>query len=86
VVAALAKHLPKARVSGIAAGLHLVVEIPGIDDRDVTERARAAGLLPMPLTATRAGTSGSPGLLIGYGAHSSDVTTAAIRTLAELIG
>jgi GntR family transcriptional regulator/MocR family aminotransferase len=86
VVAALAKHLPRARVSGIAAGLHLVVEIPGIDDRDVTERARAAGLLPMPLTATRAGTSGSPGLLIGYGAHSCDITTAAIRMLAELIG
>ena len=86
VVVALAEHLPQARVSGIAAGLHLVVEIPGIDDRKVTERARAAGLVPMPLTASRAGTSGTPGLLIGYGAHSRDVTTAAIRTLAELIG
>ena len=86
VVAALAEHLPHARVSGIAAGLHLVVEIPGIDDRDVSEKARAAGLLPMPLTASRAGTSGLPGLLIGYGAHSRDVTSAAIRTLAALIG
>ena len=86
VVNALAEHLPHARVSGIAAGLHLVVEIPGIDDRNVTERARSAGLLPMPLSASRARTDGPPGLLIGYGAHSRDVTTAAIRTLAELIG
>jgi len=85
-VAALAEHLPGARVSGVAAGLHLVVELPGVDDRDLAERARQAGLGPLPLSASRVGPPGSPGLLIGYGAQSRDVVTAAIRTLAGLVG
>jgi GntR family transcriptional regulator/MocR family aminotransferase len=85
-VAALAEHLPGARVSGVAAGLHLVVELPGVDDRDLAERARQAGLGPMPLSACRVGPPGSPGLLIGYGAQSRDVVAAAIRTLAGLVG
>jgi GntR family transcriptional regulator/MocR family aminotransferase len=85
-VAALAEHLPGARVSGVAAGLHLVVELPGVDDRDLAERARRAGLGPMPLSACRVGRAGSPGLLIGYGAQSREVVAAAIRTLAGLVG
>ncbi|WP_344404592.1 PLP-dependent aminotransferase family protein, partial [Dactylosporangium fulvum] len=39
-VDALRRHLPTARIGGIAAGLHLVVEPPpGVDDRAVAERA-----------------------------------------------
>ena len=40
------------------------------------ERARRAGLGPLPLSASRVGPPGSPGLLIGYGAQSRDVVTA----------
>lgn len=43
VLAALRRHLPQARVTGIAAGLHLLVELPAtVDDRVVAERAAAA--------------------------------------------
>ncbi len=36
LVAALNKHLPVLRVHGVAAGLHLMVELPqGIDENDL---------------------------------------------------
>lgn len=97
VLAALRRHLPQARVTGIAAGLHLLVELPGtVDDRVVAERAAAAGLAPWPLSALRAaGESGSqpaaragagaPGLVVGYGGHAPDELAAAVARLAAVV-
>jgi GntR family transcriptional regulator / MocR family aminotransferase len=87
VVRALARHLPQARVSGIAAGLHLVVELPdGVDDLAVVAAARAVGLGPLPLSELRLRPGGRPGLVLGYAAHSPDELQAAVRQLAESAG
>jgi GntR family transcriptional regulator/MocR family aminotransferase len=86
LVAALGTHLPGARVSGIAAGLHLVVELPaGVDDLALAARARAAGLGPVPLSSTRLAPDGPPGLVLGYAAHTPDQLTAAVERLARLV-
>jgi GntR family transcriptional regulator/MocR family aminotransferase len=86
VLAALERHLPRARVAGVAAGLHLVVELPDtIDDAELVERAAAEGLGPWPLSALRVAGSGPPGLVVGYGGHSPDELAGAVRRLAALV-
>jgi GntR family transcriptional regulator/MocR family aminotransferase len=86
VVAALAHHLPAARVSGIAAGLHLVVDLPAdVDDVAVADLAREHGLGPLALSRLRLLPGGDPGLVLGYAAHSPDELTSAVRRLAGLI-
>ncbi|WP_230686588.1 MocR-like pyridoxine biosynthesis transcription factor PdxR [Catellatospora vulcania] len=86
LVGALRRHLPQARVSGIAAGLHLVAELPAaIDDHALAARARAAGLGPLALSDLRLGTTGPPGLVLGYAAQSPDELAAAVAALADLL-
>jgi GntR family transcriptional regulator/MocR family aminotransferase len=85
VVDALRKHLPQAKISGIAAGLHLVVELPaGADDVALAAQAQAAGLGPLALSTMWLGSGGSPGLVIGYAAHTPDELTEAIGLLGRL--
>jgi GntR family transcriptional regulator / MocR family aminotransferase len=84
-VRALARHLPQARVSGVAAGLHLLVELPdGVDDVAVARAAGAVGLQPLPLSRLRLRSGGPPGLVVGYAAHSPDELDAAVRRLAKV--
>jgi GntR family transcriptional regulator/MocR family aminotransferase len=98
VVAAVREHLPGAAISGIAAGLHLVIALPpGIDDAALAARARAVGLAPVALSTLclrpprggapdRRGVVGRPpGLVIGYAAHTPDELRAAIAQLAKLV-
>ncbi|MFB9184497.1 PLP-dependent aminotransferase family protein [Dactylosporangium sucinum] len=86
IVAALRRHLPKARIGGIAAGLHLVVELPpGTDDVAIVERAAAAGLGPLALSALRMRKRGPAGLVLGYAAHTPHELARAVRTLATLV-
>ncbi|MEV4618852.1 PLP-dependent aminotransferase family protein [Asanoa sp. NPDC049573] len=86
LVAALAKEMPGCRVHGVAAGLHLVVELPpGTDDAALAERAYRQGLGPVPLSATRLTRGGPPGLVIGYAGQTPDRLAASIRRLRELI-
>ncbi len=85
VVAALRIALPAGRISGVAAGLHLVVELPaGTDDVALAGRARAAGLGPVALSELRMRGGGRPGLVLGYAAHSPHELTRAVRTLGRL--
>ncbi|MER7275409.1 PLP-dependent aminotransferase family protein [Dactylosporangium sp. NPDC000244] len=86
VVAAVRRHLPRARIGGIAAGLHLVVELPpGVDDRALAERAAEAGLGPLALSTLRVRKGGPGGLVLGYAAHTPHELTAAVRKLATLM-
>ncbi|GAA3266941.1 PLP-dependent aminotransferase family protein [Dactylosporangium vinaceum] len=86
MVAALRRHLPRARITGIAAGLHLVVELPaGVDDLALAERAAAAGLGPLALSTLRIRKSGPGGLVLGYAAHTPHELTTAVRKLATLL-
>jgi GntR family transcriptional regulator/MocR family aminotransferase len=85
LLAALAAHLPGGTAHGVAAGLHLLVTLPGIDDADVARRAGEAGVRVHPLSAHRMG-SGPPGLVIGYAANTPDRLHEAVRRIAHAIG
>jgi GntR family transcriptional regulator/MocR family aminotransferase len=98
LIAALARYLPRAPVRGVAAGLHLVVELgragPGrlglgtagdVDDVALVARARAAGLGPLALSTTWLGPAGTSGLVLGYAGQHPDQITDAVARLAHLI-
>ena len=87
LVAAVRRHLPGLRISGVAAGLHLVVELPeGVDDEALAERARAAGLGPLPLSRMRLTGGGPPGLVLGYAANPPGELETAVEQLASAYG
>ncbi|MDA2809787.1 PLP-dependent aminotransferase family protein [Nocardiopsis sp. RSe5-2] len=71
LIAALAQHLPRARVHGAAAGLHLTVTFPGdsgaLDDTALARAALREGAKAHPLSWHRV-RPGEPGLVLGYAA------------------
>jgi GntR family transcriptional regulator / MocR family aminotransferase len=82
VLAALRSHLPAARVTGVAAGLHLVVLLPaGTDDAAAAARIRVTGVGVQPLSYHRIA-PGPPGLVLGYAAHPPDRLREAVRRIA----
>jgi GntR family transcriptional regulator/MocR family aminotransferase len=77
---AIAKALPEVGVSGAAAGLHLVLELPaGTDSAAVVEAAAARSLRLVPFPGER------PGLLVGYGGLPDGAIDAAVTQLAAAI-
>lgn len=82
LLAALAAHLPGATAHGVAAGLHLLVTLPDVDDADAARRAAAAGVRVHPLSAHRVG-DGPPGLVIGYAANPPDRLAEAVARIAR---
>ncbi|HEX8632411.1 MAG TPA: PLP-dependent aminotransferase family protein [Catenuloplanes sp.] len=87
VLAALAEHLPRARVQGVAAGLHLLVMLPdeaGADDNELAAAVRQAGVLVQPLSWHRH-RPGTPGLVLGYAAHPPDRLHDAVRRMAAAL-
>jgi GntR family transcriptional regulator/MocR family aminotransferase len=81
---ALTRHLPQARVQGVAAGLHLLVLLPELDDDQVlAAAAREHGVAVHPLSWHRTH-PGPPGLVIGYAATTPDRLREAVRRLAPL--
>jgi GntR family transcriptional regulator / MocR family aminotransferase len=85
VLSALREHLPHARVTGVAAGLHLVVLLPpDADDGAAAAAIRAAGVGVQPLSFHRVA-PGPPGLVLGYAAHPPDRLREAVRRLATAV-
>lgn len=85
LLAGLREHLPDVRVAGVAAGLHLLVLLPGTaDDVAVAGRVAAEGVLVQPLTWHRRRT-GPPGLVIGYAAHPPDRLAEAARRIGRVL-
>ncbi len=83
LVAALARHLPEARPTGVAAGLHLVVELPeGTDERSLLDRARErdVGLAGL---SEHAVAPAPPALLLGYGRIAEPAIEAGVRALRD---
>jgi GntR family transcriptional regulator/MocR family aminotransferase len=81
---ALAASLPDATPTGVAAGLHVYVQLPGwCDELALTETARAEGLLiegaAWHWSDPR---SAPPALVLGYGS----IDESAIRTGLQLLG
>lgn len=83
----LSAWLPGARVLGVAAGLHLLITLPGagVDDVAIADRLREAGVVVHPLSLHRR-LPGPPGLVIGYAAHRPDRLREAAETIGRIVG
>ena len=83
---ALREHLPEARVQGVAAGLHLLITLPGPagSDADLAEAILRAGVLVQPLSWHRQ-RPGAPGFVLGYAAHTPDRLHEATRRIAQAL-
>jgi GntR family transcriptional regulator/MocR family aminotransferase len=87
LVQALERALPDATIRGIAAGLHVTVELPdGYDERKILAEAHARGI-----ALTTMGefwiepSSGPPTLLVGYGQLPEPAIPAAVGELARAV-
>ena len=87
LVAALQGRLPDCRVSGIAAGLHLVVSLPpGLEPALVVELAARRGVAVMDLDSCRATADPDrPGLVLGYGNLPDRLVEEAVVRLAAAV-
>jgi GntR family transcriptional regulator/MocR family aminotransferase len=82
---ALAKHLPELAVSGVAAGLHVLLQLPvQSHDREIEAASRGAGIALEALTRYTLTDRGQHGLLLGYGRLHESVIPAAIAKLARV--
>jgi GntR family transcriptional regulator / MocR family aminotransferase len=86
LVSTLAERAPHVRVTGLAAGMHAVVELPpGSDEDAIVARAAERGLALEGLGAFASSESGgagrSPALVIGYGTPPAHAFTAALARL-----
>jgi GntR family transcriptional regulator/MocR family aminotransferase len=83
LVGALSEHAPCWSVSGVAAGLHLVVTLPaGSDDVALCSRAAVRRVAAAPLSPYGLGRAPS-GLVLGYGRIHAEATDQAIRRLVD---
>ena len=86
LMAALRVHLPKCRVFGIAAGLHLMLELPpGADESAIVDGAKA---LSINVTGTQtycARANLPPSLILGYGCLRDSAVQEGVRRLASVV-
>lgn len=86
LVAALCRHLPDHRLSGVDAGLHLVLLLPDdVDDHEVSMSLLHEGVAVNPLSAYSV-ESVRRGLVIGYAGLPESRADAAVRVLARSLG
>jgi GntR family transcriptional regulator/MocR family aminotransferase len=88
LIAALARWLPAARPSGIAAGLHVMVSLPPrVDEAALTERAASAGIRVYPLKPYRVAKTASvtPAILLGYASLTPPLIEQGVQELAMII-
>ncbi|WP_238335105.1 PLP-dependent aminotransferase family protein [Kribbella amoyensis] len=82
MVAALRSALPDVEISGLDAGLHLLVMLPDdVDERAVLARALKLGASVTGLSTCRLTAPGPHGLVIGYG----NIKEAQAPLIAELL-
>jgi GntR family transcriptional regulator / MocR family aminotransferase len=87
LVTALAAHLPQVTVGGIAAGLHVVAELPAQTDEAAVvaaARERSVGVYGM-IDYRFPGSSGPAALVLGYGGLGERAIQAGVRLLAEAV-
>jgi GntR family transcriptional regulator/MocR family aminotransferase len=87
LVRALAQELPEARVTGIAAGLHVTVELPGVyDEAEIRREAARRGIRLATMRDYRAqGADGALTLMLGYGHMPEPAMTPGARELAKVV-
>lgn len=87
LLASMARHLPRWRVHGAAAGLHLVAELPpDLDERGVVGAAAAASIRVYAMGEYRARSraAATPALVLGYAGLNEAQLRDAVRRLAEV--
>jgi GntR family transcriptional regulator/MocR family aminotransferase len=93
LVGALAREVPGVRITGIAAGLHVLIRlVAGQSEDDVVARAAARGLALQGLTSCRSadldpGTSHDlePALIVGYATPPGHAFSAAVARLCAVL-
>ncbi|HEY9437904.1 MAG TPA: aminotransferase class I/II-fold pyridoxal phosphate-dependent enzyme, partial [Streptomyces sp.] len=87
LVEALAARAPDIRVSGIAAGLHAVLELPEGTERSVVQAAAWQGLALQGISQFRhpAAPEAREGLVIGYGSPSDSAWAGTLDALCRVL-
>ncbi|BEL05451.1 PLP-dependent aminotransferase family protein [Actinoplanes sichuanensis] len=86
LVAALAESLPSGRVCGIAAGLHVTVELPDhVDEAAVAAAARGRGIALATMGDYASGGGRPPTLILGYSQMTEARLRAGVRELATIV-
>ena len=87
LVAALRRHAPRVRISGIAAGLHALVELPdGLREETIVARAAERGLSLQGLGEYAHGPhTHPPALVVGYAKPPEHAFTGAVARLAAVL-
>jgi GntR family transcriptional regulator / MocR family aminotransferase len=87
LAAELRLRAPRVRMTGVAAGLHAVLELPpGTDEADVIARAAARGLALSGLQEYAApGARHPPALVVGFGTPPAHAFTTAVARLCAIL-
>ncbi|MET8126958.1 PLP-dependent aminotransferase family protein [Streptomyces sp. NPDC005065] len=87
LVAALAEQAPALRISGIAAGLHAVLELPDGSERSVIQAAAFQGLALEGMARFRHADAeaGNDALVISYGAPTDSAWAGALEALCRVL-
>ena len=88
LVNAFGQHLPRIRLTGLAAGFHAIAPLPpGADEAAVTAaaRERRVGLYGLSGYRGVAGPAGPPALVVGFGNVSERAIDPAIAAVADLL-
>jgi GntR family transcriptional regulator/MocR family aminotransferase len=87
LVDALASHAPRARLTGLAAGFHGVLHLPGpADEQAVVDAARHRSVGLYPMRSYRSSSSPAPPqLVLGFGNVSEHAVRAGIAAVADLL-
>jgi len=73
-------------VMGDNAGLHLILDLPGLDDRAIAQAAVEAGIATRPLSGYyHSPGAGQSGLLLGYACVKEEAIAPAFATLAGVL-
>jgi GntR family transcriptional regulator/MocR family aminotransferase len=88
LVSALRRSAPQVRITGIAAGLHALLELPaGQPEDEVVARAAVHGLAIEGLRPFHAvGQPSRPALVVGYGTPPDHAFTGALARLCAVLG
>jgi GntR family transcriptional regulator / MocR family aminotransferase len=86
LIASLHRHVPTLRIQGVAAGLHLMVELdPTANEKEVVAAAAKLSVRVYGVRAHRAHNPGPPALLLGYGNLSHAAIAEGVRRLAAVL-
>jgi GntR family transcriptional regulator / MocR family aminotransferase len=87
LVGALAREVPGVAVTGIAAGLHVLVRLPaGLAEADIVARGAGRGLALQGLDSCRGGEQNlGPALIVGYATPPGHAFSAAVARLCAVL-